>query len=372
MLKEKSLKEFIEILEHWAPSYYAQEFDKVGLLVGDKESMIKGVLISLDTTEEVLEEALEKECNLIISFHPILFKGIQKLTYSSYVECIVAKAIKYNIALYAIHTNLDHLLGGPHDWIMQKLHLKEVEALFPKNGSMKKLTTYVPLSHLEGLKQVLFKQGAGQLSSYHHCSFTLEGVGSFQGDEQSKPFIGEKNKLHTFKEMALHLFYPSEREKDLIEALRSYHPYQEPIIALYEMPHMYTAGGLGRIGNLEEPLFVDDFLIYLKEKLNLEGFFYNKKAKEKIKNIQRVAFLGGSGSFAIDRAKDKKAHVFISADISYHKYFQAYPMILIDIGHYPCEEHIPSLILNYLKEKMPNFVLLCSEKEKNPIGYFRG
>ena len=361
------IKEITDVLEALAPLENAEDFDNVGLLVGNFNTEVSGVLVTLDTLEEVVEEAVTKNCNLIISFHPIIFKGLKQLTGKNYVERAVIKAIQNNIAIYSMHTALDNSPQGVNARICEVLELSDPKILIPKKGAIKKLSTYIPVSDAEMLRQALFEAGAGQIGPYSHCSFTLEGTGTFKGSPDSNPTKGKKGELHYEKEALIHVTFPKANEKSVLQALFAYHPYEEVAYEVYTLDNSNQYLGMGMIGTLENPLTEPELIDHVKARMNVTFVKHSRLLGRK---VEKVAVLGGSGAFAIGAAKKAGADVFITSDIKYHQFFEAENQLLIlDIGHYESEQFTKNLLVDYLKKKIPNFAVSLSETITNPINY---
>lgn len=362
------IKDVINILEELAPLHYAEDFDNTGLLVGNPNEKLKGIMVTLDTLEAVVDEAIEEKCNLIVSFHPIIFKGLKKLNGSNYVERTVLKAIKNDIAIFAIHTALDNEIQGVNSIMCDKLNLKNKRILIPKKGTIKKLQTYVPTDKANALRQGLFNAGAGELGNYENCSFTTKGTGSYRGNENSEPVIGNKNEYHEEEELLVSITYKSHLEREVLQALREHHPYEEIAYEIYSLDNANQNIGMGMVGDLEEEIDVEMFLQSVKTTFNCGIIRHSTFNKEHIKTI---AVLGGSGSFAIGAAKRAKADVFITSDLKYHDFFSAEnEIILADIGHYESEQFTKNFLANYLSKKITNFAVVLSQTNTNPISYF--
>jgi dinuclear metal center YbgI/SA1388 family protein len=359
--------EVIQELEKLAPTAYAEGFDNVGLLVGDAHTEVSKILVTLDTLESVIDEAIEKSANLIVSFHPIVFSGLKKLTGKTYVERVVQKAIKHDIAIYATHTALDNSQLGVNYQICQQLKLQNTEILIPQKSTLRQLITYAPLDHAEKVRKAMLEAGAGSVGNYDYCSFNIEGKGTFRATEGANPFLGEIGEVHTENEVRISVIYSKHVESSVLKALRNAHPYEEIAYEILALENQNQTIGMGMMGELETEMSEDAFLDYLKEKMNTEMVRHSKFRNKKIKT---VAVLGGSGSFAIPNAKQKGADVFITADLKYHDFFQAENRILLaDIGHYESEQFTKNLLTAYLSEKFPNFAVLNSEINTNPVHY---
>jgi dinuclear metal center YbgI/SA1388 family protein len=361
------IQEVIHYLEELAPLDYAEDFDNVGLLVGDKTVKLTGILVTLDTLEAVVDEAIEKNCNLIVSFHPIIFKGLKKLNGSSYVERVVMKAIQHNIAIYAIHTALDNALQGVNDIICNTLDLKNKKILLPQKGTIKKLTTYIPKNEASKLRNALFNAGAGQIGNYDQCSFNTEGVGTFRGNDDSNPVKGKKGNIHHEEETQVSVTFQKHFEPKILKTLFENHPYEEVAFEVVTLDNYNQTIGIGMVGELENEMQTDDFLAFVKQKMNASCIKHSKIIK---KTAKRVAVLGGSGSFAINAAKSAKADVFITSDLKYHDFFSAEnDIILADIGHYESEQFTKSFLADYLSKKITNFAVVLSTTNTNPVTY---
>ena len=361
------IKDVTNYIEELASLAYAENFDNVGLLVGNYQTKVKGVLVTLDTLEETVDEAIAKNCNLIISFHPIIFSGLNKLNGNSYVEKAVLKAIKNDIAIYATHTALDNSNKGVSAKICEVLGLQNTKVLIPKKGIVKKLTTYIPKDYLEKVRKALFEAKAGNIGNYDHCSFTNIGEGTFKGNENSNPVLGKKGELQKEEEIQLTITFEQKNEAAILEALFENHPYEEVAYEITSTENVHQNIGMGMIGELEKPLEEKDFLVYLKKTMQTDCVRYSNLLHKK---IHKVAVLGGSGSFAISNAIKEKADAYVSADFKYHDFFKAENKILLaDIGHYESEQFTKRLLVDYLTKKFSNFAIVLSEKSTNPIYY---
>jgi dinuclear metal center YbgI/SA1388 family protein len=362
-----NIRDVTNYLEELAPLKYAEDFDNVGLLVGNYDTVISGVLVALDTLEETVDEAIAKNCNLIVSFHPIIFVGLKKLNGNSYVERVVLKAIKNDIAIYATHTALDNSKDGVSAKMSEMLGLKNTKILMPKKGIIKKLTTFVPIQSATALRNALFDAGAGNIGNYDKCSFNVVGEGTYRGNEHSNPVIGEKGKLHTEKETRISVVFESKNEASILKTLKEKHPYEEVAYELSTTENLHQNIGMGMIGELPKEMSEKDFLLFLKKTMKTDCVRHSEIRNKKIK---KVAVLGGSGSFAISNAKRAGADAYVSADFKYHEFFKAEKSILLaDIGHYESEQFTKNLLVDHLTKKFSNFAVILSEKSTNPIYY---
>ena len=364
------IRQLTAYLESLAPLAYQESYDNAGLLVGHPDTEIRGVLIALDATEAVVDEAIAKGCNVVVAHHPIVFKGLKKLNGNSYVERTVIKAIKNDVALYASHTNLDSVTGGVNFKIAEKLKLKNVRILSPKNQVLSKLTTFVPLANTQRVLDALYAAGAGQIGAYKNCSFRVEGTGTYQPGEGATPVIGEVGTYHEEPENRIEVIVPTHRQAALLHALRQAHPYEEVAYYLTSLENQHQDVGSGIVGELTEPLTSLAWLPYLQQHMNLQLIRHTTLPN---RSVQRVAVCGGAGSFLLPDAVRANADVFVTADYKYHEFFDADGRIVIcDIGHYESEVFTKELIGGHLAEKFTTFAIILSETDTNPVRYFNG
>jgi len=361
------LKQITQFIESVAPLAFQESYDNAGLIIGHPEDEISGILITLDITEEILDEAISKNLNLIVAHHPIVFGGIKKLNGKNYIERCVAKAIKNDIAIYAAHTNLDSVFGGVNSKICEKLELQNCRILAPTSGFLKKLVTFVPSSDAERVRKALFEAGAGTIGNYDSCSFNQTGLGSFRGNDQTNPYVGEKNQLHFEEEIRIETIFPKHIQSKIIQALINAHPYEEVAYDIYPLDNEYPLAGIGMIGELAKPVDELDFLRKLKTIFNSQVIKHTSLLG---KPISRVAVCGGSGSSYLDKAMAQKADVFISGDFKYHQFFDAEKQIIIaDIGHFESEQFTKEVFYELLTKNFPKFAIHLSEISTNPVSY---
>ena len=362
-----TIRDVAKAIEEIAPLKYAEDFDNVGLLVGNYSTKVEGVLVTLDTLEETVDEAIASNCNLIVSFHPIIFGGLKKLNGNNYVERVVLKAIKNDIAIYATHTALDNSKVGVSAKMCEVLGLQNTKILIPKKGIVKKLITYVPNAEAEDLRSKLFEAGAGNIGNYSEASFNVEGMGTYKGNSDSNPAKGNKEEQHQEEETCIKVIFESKDESSVIKALLENHSYEEVAYQIISTENVHQDIGMGMIGELAEAMSEDDFLNYTKMIFNTGCVRHSEKRN---KSIKKVAVLGGSGSFAISNAIRQKADAYISADFKYHDFFKAEGKILLtDVGHYESEQFTKNLLVEYLTKKFTSFAVILSEKSTNPIYY---
>lgn len=359
------LSEIVNFFNEKAPLVLQESYDNSGLLIGDASKDISKVLISLEVTNEVIDEAIKGKCELIISHHPLIFKPLKRLTNQSLTESLVVKAIKNDISIYAIHTNLDNISHGVNDILANKLGINNAQILSPSASKLKKLICFCPTKHTEQVREAMFIAGAGHIGNYDSCSFNLEGKGSFRALENANPFIGEKGNIHFEAETRIETIVPDYKINDVVKAMINAHPYEEVAYDIYPLENQSLLTGAGMIGELDEEMEIKDFLHFVKETLNAKYIRHNELIKRK---VRRIAVCGGSGSFLINRAYNHKADVFITSDIKYHDFFDHQgEMTIVDAGHFETEKFTKELIHTYLKEKFPNFAVQISETGTNPV-----
>jgi dinuclear metal center YbgI/SA1388 family protein len=362
------IKELFPILQEMAPLEYAEDFDNVGLLVGNAENETTGILVCHDALESVIDEAIAKNCNFIVCFHPIIFSGLKKITGSNYVERVVLKAIKNDIAIYAFHTALDNHPEGVNKIFCDALGLTNTKILVPKSNFIQKLVTFTIPENVEKVRKALFEAGAGQIGNYSECSFSSTGVGTYKGNENSNPIIGEKGKLSQETEIKIEVTFEKHLQSKILKALFANHTYEEVAYEIYELQNTHQNIGLGMIGELKTPMNETDFLNFVKTKMQCGSIRHSKFLN---KNISKVAVLGGSGSFAIKNAKQAGADAFLTADLKYHDFYQSENQLLIaDIGHFESERYTKNYIVDFLRKKITNFAIVLSEENTNPVKHF--
>ena len=361
------LLEITRYLETRAPLSLQESYDNSGLLVGNPEMEIHGALICLDSTEAVIDEAISKGLNLVIAHHPIVFSGLKRFTGRTYIERVVMKAIKHDIALYAIHTNLDNVLDGVNGKIASLLGLSNVRILEPKKEVLNKLVVYAPKDSAEDLLEALFSAGAGHIGKYSECSFTLEGSGTFKAGTDAQPFVGAIGERHTEAEIRLEVVVAKWQLGNVLNAMRAKHPYEEIAYDLFALQNDSNYHGSGIVGEWAEALPVHEALLLVKEKLGVNVL---KHTSLTTNSIKKIAACGGSGSFLLSSAKSSGADLFITSDYKYHQFFDAEnKLIIADIGHFESEQYTIELISDWLAEKFPNFAVHKTEVVTNPINY---
>lgn len=361
------ISEVISHLEAWAPPSLQESYDNCGLIVGNPLTDITGVLVSLDCTEAIIDEAVKTGCNLVVSHHPIVFSGLKKFNGKNYVERTVISAIKNNIAIYAIHTNLDNVHNGVNKKISDVLGLQNTKILAPKSGLLKKFVTFCPADSAEKVREALWEAGAGYIGNYDKVSYNLNGTGTYRGNEHSNPVIGEKGKLMCEPEERIEIIYPAHLEGKILQALRASHPYEEIAYDLYPMTNQWQQVGSGMVGELAAPLGQNEFLGLVKTMLKAPVIRYTPTPG---KQIKKVAVCGGSGSFLLPDALRVGADAFVTADFKYHQFFDGEGKILIaDVGHFETEQFTIDLISDKLSEFIITFAVRKTEIVTNPINY---
>ena len=363
------IRSIILELEQIAPPTLQESYDNSGLLTGSLDWNCTGILLTLDITENTIEEAKLKGCNLVIAHHPIIFKGLKKITQTgNYVERTLIKAIKSDIAIYAIHTNLDNVLHGVNKMIADRLELSARKVLAPKENLLKKLVFFVPPTHAEIVRNAIFEAGGGRLGNYAECSFTHAGTGTFKPLDGAQPFSGTTNVRSSEPEERVEIQYPRWLEDVVVKAMKASHPYEEVAYDLLPVNNVADQYGSGLVGNLNEPLSEIEFLGLLKESFGLKVIRHSALIGKK---IQKVAVCGGAGSFLTKNAIREKADAFITADLKYHEFFDAENRLLLtDIGHWESEQFTTELLFQHLIEKFPTFAVLKSGENTNPVHYF--
>ena len=366
LLKMK-IKEIVSALERFAPLPLQDGFDNAGLQIGLTEAEATGALLCLDVTEAVLDEAIASGCNLIISHHPLIFKGYKSITGKDYVERCILKAIKNDIVIYSAHTNLDNVPGGVNFKIAEKIGLKNVRILDPKESSLIKLVTFVPSAQAEEVRNALFTAGCGCIGNYDSCSYNTEGEGTFRAQEGSHPFCGTVGELHRETEVRIETILPEYKKGEVIRALLSKHPYEEPAYDLYPLHNSWAQVGSGIVGELEEPESELEFLKRIKKRFEVGCLKHNKLTG---RLIQKVSLCGGAGAFLIPQAVRSGADVFITGEIKYHDYFgRETDILLAEIGHYESEQYTKEIFYSIIRDLFPNFALQFSKVNTNPIKY---
>lgn len=362
------VQNIIKALEEWAPLSHAEDFDNVGLQIGNPENQISKALVAFEITEEVMQEAITEKAGLIITFHPLIFGGLKSITEKNRVEKMVVKAIKNDISVYAIHTNIDAQIHGVNNRICKAIGLENNKILIPKKDNLFKLVFFVPEKDAEQVKEALYKKGIGKIGNYAECSFSSQGKGSFKPIKGARPHIGNLGEREELEETRVEMLVQRDMLSVAITSLKQNHPYEEVAYDLIPLANLDTTLGMGQVGTLKTPMEEKEFLEHLKKQLPTACIRHSQFCN---KNIRKVAVLGGSGAFAIEKAKSIGADVLVTADLKYHDFFAAEGRILLcDIGHYESEQYNKFHITDYLLEKFHNFAVITSKCNTNPVNYF--
>ncbi len=363
------IAEITRFLESIAPNSLQEGYDNTGLLTGSQDWECTGIIVSLDATEEVILEAKAKGCNLVVSHHPIIFSGLKKITGQTYVEKAVIASIKNDIAIYAIHTNLDNIKDGVNGKMAERLGLINFHILQPKKDLLRKLYTFVPVAQAETVRSAIFLAGGGHIGNYSDCSFNAPGTGTFKATEGTNPFVGEIDKRHEEAEVKVEVIFPAWLEISIIRALKQNHPYEEVAFDIVSLENQHQEIGSGMIGDLPEAVSEPEFLKRLQEQFGLKVIRHTAFLQ---KRIQKVAICGGAGSFLIKNALAAGADAFVTGDVKYHEFFDAEnKMLLADIGHWESEQFTIDLLADLLSQKFPTFAVLKTGVKTNPVEYFK-
>ena len=361
------LTELVDHLNQAVPLSLQEGYDNSGVQVGNEGNDIRSGLLTLDVTEEVIEEAVQKECGIVISHHPLIFKGLKRIDEKTPAGRIIFKAVKNQIAIYSAHTNLDVLKNGVSHRMAQKLSLERISVLQSLKNRLLKLIAFVPDAHLERVREAVFDAGAGITGNYDRCGFTVNGTGSFRAGEGAEPFAGEKGKMHFEKEVRFETILFSHVRDKVIKALLEAHPYEEVAYDIVPLENDNSGIGFGSIGYLNEPLGESDFLKTVSSSLSATGIRYSKPSG---RTIRKVALCGGAGASLLNDALAAGADAYLTADLKYHSFFDAGDQILlVDCGHYETEKYATEILYDLIIEKFPTFALRFSEINTNPINY---
>jgi len=361
-------KDILNCLDNEAPFSLQEDYDNAGLLLGSSEKEISSALICLDITLEIIEEAKSLGSNLIISHHPIMMGGIKRINGKSETEKIIIEAIKNDISILSVHTNIDSIENGVSKKISEKLGLNDCKVLSPRKNELKKLVTFVPKDDAEKVRLAMLNSGAGHIGEYDCCSFNIEGKGTFRASEKTNPYVGEKGKIHIEPEMRIETVFPKFLQHKIIHAMIEAHPYEEVPHDIYPLNNIYSKAGFGLIGELDEAMEEKAFLRKLKDAFGCDVVRHTALLG---KQVKKVAVCGGSGSFLLNSAIGKTADVFVSGDFKYHQFFDANRQIIIaDIGHFESEQYTIELIFDILKKNLPKFAVHLTKINTNPIKYF--
>lgn len=361
------INELVGYLNSIFPLQFQESYDNSGLLVGRENEQINKALLTLDVTKEVLEEAIEQNADIIIAHHPVIFKALKKVGTQTEIDKIIRKAIKNDIAIFAAHTNMDSAKGGTNDKLCELLSLQNCKVLSPIESFLYKIVVFVPENQAEEVRSAMFEAGGGHIGEYDSCSFNLNGNGTFRGGDETNPYVGEKGKLHFENETRIETIVPKHLLNKVINKMIKAHPYEEVAYDIYPLENKYEAAGLGRIGELNKPMDEQDFLAFVKEKLNADHLRYSGNTKQ----IKKVAVCSGSGAFLSRAAIMANADAYISGDFKYHEFQEAAKeLFVIDAGHYDTEKYVKDIFYEHITEKFPKFALYLSKVNTNPINLY--
>ncbi|MBG9378293.1 Nif3-like dinuclear metal center hexameric protein [Panacibacter sp. DH6] len=362
------IADVIQLLEQTAPPSYQESYDNAGLLTGSPGWDCTGIVCALDATEAVVQEALQEGCNLIVAHHPIIFGGLKKITGKNYVEKTIIAAIKNDVAIYAVHTNLDNILKGVSNKMADKLGLLNRHILAPKSGQLKKLFTFVPVAHADAVRAAIFNAGGGNIGNYSECSFNAEGTGTFKAGTGTEPFVGKQHELHYEKEVKTEIVFPAYLQQSIVAALIKAHPYEEVAYDVITLANEFLQAGSGIIGVLPQPIDEPLFLAAIKDAFGLSVIRHTPLRGKK---VEKVALCGGAGSFLTGQAIAAGADFYITGDVKYHEFFDANDRLVIaDIGHWESEQFTIDLLFDILTAKFPTFAVLKTEVRTNPVFYY--
>jgi dinuclear metal center YbgI/SA1388 family protein len=362
------ISDIITAVEVFAAPELQEEWDNTGLITGDRQWTCSGVLCALDVTLEVVKEAVARNCNLIVAHHPVVFKGLKRITGKSYVEAVVIEAIKNDIAIYAAHTALDNVVLGVNGMIAEKLGLKNSHVLLPKQRMLRRLITFAPHDKAESVRQAVFDAGAGHIGKYSECSFNTTGTGTFKAEAGADPYVGEVGKQHQEDETKIEIVFPAYSELQVVKALVAAHPYEEVAYDIFTMENRHFGMGSGLIGELEQEMEETEFLKHIQNIFKTPCIRHTPLLQ---KPVKKVAVCGGSGAFLINQAVRQGADFYITADVKYHEFFDAEgALVIADVGHWESEQYTIELLHSLIAKKFPTFAVLKTEVDTNPVRYF--
>lgn len=366
---ELKIKAILQVLQERAPLALQESYDNSGLLIGDRESQVQKALVCIDLNENVLDEAIQKSCSLIITHHPLIFKSLKKIVPENQQSRIIIRAIQQNIAVIAMHTNLDNSHLGVNMMIGRKLGLQQTSILQPMEGILRKIVAFCPSDYSKTVMEAMASAGAGHIGNYDHCSFGISGTGTFRANDQANPFVGKNGELHHENETRIEMIVPEYSVNAVVNAMKSVHPYEEVAYDIYPLRNLMPLAGAGLSGKLPKEMTETEFLAFV------QSVFGSRCLKHTVlsgRKISKIAVCGGSGAFLIGTAAASGADAFITADIKYHDFFDADSrMLLIDAGHFETEQFTKELIIEIIQEKFPTFALLNSEINTNPVYYYQ-
>ena len=353
-------------LEQRAPLRFQEDYDNSGLLVGQRSWTVTGVLCCLDADEAVVHEAVARGCNVVLSHHPIVFKGLKRLTGATAVERTVALALKHNVALYAGHTNWDSIQGGVSFSLAQRLGLVAPRIMMPRGGELLNLVVYVPAEHASPVAEAAFGAGAGRIGAYDECHFSGSGTGTFRPLDGAQPFVGQIGVREVADEHRLEFVLPKHRKSAVQQAVWAAHPYEEVAHSWISLDNSWSEVGYGAVGNLPEPIRLGDFLAVCAAQLGAESVRYSTSSLDRI--VQRIAVCGGSGAEFAGAAAAAGADAYVTGDLKYHG-FQDPPggLVLVDVGHGESERPFIDDWAELIRSEFVTFAVLISETDNRPV-----
>ena len=351
----------------FAPLPLQDGFDNAGLQVGLTDAEVTGVLLCLDVTEAVVDEAVALGCNLIVSHHPLIFSPLKRVTGATYVERCVIKALANGIAVYSAHTNLDNAPGGVNYRIAAKLGLQNVRILVPKEGALLKLSVYVPVAHADAVRSALFAAGCGNIGNYGSCSYNAVGYGTFEAGEGANPFCGSVGSLHKEEEVRIDTIMPAYIKGRVVKALMAAHPYEEPAFDIYPLQNSWNSVGAGIIGELPVAVGETAFLQQVKDTFAVGSVRHTGLLG---KAVKRVALCGGAGGSFAGAAVAAGADVYITGEARYHDLFNYDgTMVVAVIGHYESEQFTMEIFKEIISGACPQVQVKTTSVCTNPIHY---
>ena len=361
------IAEVINFLEPLAPPSYQESYDNAGLIVGNTHWACSGIVVCLDSLEEVVDEAIKNDCNLVVAHHPIVFSGLKSITGKNYIERTIIKAIRNDIAIYAIHTNLDNVRHGVNQVICDKLQLTKTRVLQPKQGLLSKFIVYGILDDVEKIRTAIFEIGAGQIGNYEECSYSMMGECTFKPIGNANPTIGTVGNREQMTEYRLEAIVPNYLLNQVLAAAKNASSYEEMAYDIVPLANKNQDIGSGMVGEWEQALPVNQFLDLVKKTFKTGVVRYTKTHQETIK---KVAVCGGSGSFLLAKAMAIGADAFITADFKYHQFFDADNQLMItDIGHFESEQFTIDFLAEKLKQNFSTFAVRLTSVNTNPVNY---
>lgn len=366
-MKIMKILDVIKYLDQLIPAGYQESYDNCGLQVGDTSAEITGALISLDLTEAVVDEAVETRSNLIVTHHPFIFGGLKHIDADSPAGRIIYKLIRNGIAVYSAHTSLDKLSNGVSAQLAKRLGLCNLRILAPDSDSLKQLVVYCPKEQSQQLKDALYAAGAGNIGNYRHCSYSVNGTGTFEPLQGANPFVGTVGSETYTSEERIEMVYPKAFENKIVSALKANHPYETPAYSLIPLSNANPDVGLGIVGELPEDVEIETFIETVKQTVGIPVVRHSELCRKKVRT---VALCGGAGAEFIGTAVAQNADIYLTSDIKYHDFQKATGhIVLADIGHYESEQFAKEFFYDKLSEKFRIFAIRIAKTETNFVGY---